>query len=91
MHAPTVRDQIVACSLLTPVELENAYTISGGHIHHGEHALDQLLFMRPTPDTARYQSPIQNLFFAGSGSHPGGGVSCGPGYLAAQSILQAGD
>ena len=54
---------------------------------HAEHALDQLLFMRPTPQTARYATPISGLFLGGAGSHPGGGVSAAAGVLAARAIL----
>jgi phytoene dehydrogenase-like protein len=87
--APGTRQRIVAREVLCPSELEARYRLTGGHIHHGEHALDQLLFMRPTPALARYATPIAGLFLGGSGSHPGGGVTCQPGALAAQAILRA--
>jgi phytoene dehydrogenase-like protein len=43
--------------------------------------------MRPTPDLAHYATAISGLYLGGSGSHPGGGVTCGPGALAAQAML----
>jgi phytoene dehydrogenase-like protein len=85
--APGTKNQIVAREVLSPADLEDRYGLTGGHIHHGEHALDQLLFMRPTPTLARYRTPIDGLVLGGSGSHPGGGVTCQPGALAAQAIL----
>jgi phytoene dehydrogenase-like protein len=85
--APGTKDGIVACEVLSPRDIEDRYGLTGGHIHHGEHALDQLFFMRPTPALARYQTPIEGLYLGGSGSHPGGGVTCQPGALAAQAIL----
>ncbi len=84
---PEVRAKLVAMEVLTPADLESRYGLAGGHLHHGEHALDQLLFMRPTPETARYATPIAGLFLAGSGSHPGGGVTGVPGWLAAGAVL----
>ncbi len=87
--APGTRDKIVACEILNPADLEERYGLTGGHIHHGEHALDQLLFMRPTPKLARYKTPIEGLYLGGSGSHPSGGVTCQPGALAAEAILKA--
>jgi len=86
--APGTRARIVAREVLSPAELETRYGLTGGHIHHGEHALDQLLFMRPTPKLARYKTPIKGLYLGGSGSHPGGGVTCQPGALAAEAALR---
>jgi phytoene dehydrogenase-like protein len=85
--APGTRQRIVAREVLGPVDIEHRYGAGGGHIHHGEHALDQLLFMRPTSALARYSTPVAGLYLGGSGSHPGGGVTCRPGALAARAIL----
>lgn len=83
--APGVESTIVAREVITPRDIEVRYGASGGHVHHGEHGLDQLL-ARPTIDAARYRTPIANLYLCGSGSHPGGGVTCAPGALAAGVI-----
>ncbi|HEY5658566.1 MAG TPA: NAD(P)/FAD-dependent oxidoreductase [Myxococcota bacterium] len=87
--APGTRSRILAREVLSPVDLEERYGLTGGHIFHGEHALDQLLFMRPTPALARYRTPIEGLYLGGSGSHPSGGVTCQPGALAAREILDS--
>jgi phytoene dehydrogenase-like protein len=68
------------------VDLEEKYGLHGGHLHHGEHSLDQLL-VRPTPECVHYETPLKGLWLCGSGSHPGGGLTCAPGELAAQAIL----
>jgi phytoene dehydrogenase-like protein len=86
--APGTRDRILAREVLCPAEIERRYGLTGGHIHHGEHALDQLLFMRPAPALARYRTPIEGLYLGGSGSHPGGGVTGRPGALAARAVLE---
>jgi phytoene dehydrogenase-like protein len=80
---PGLRQRIVASETLTPADLEARYNLPGGHLHHGEHALDQLLFVRPSHRLAHYATPIAGLFLAGSGSHPGGGITGVPGWLAA--------
>jgi len=85
-YAPGLRDLIVAKEVLTPADIESRYGVTGGHIHHGEHALDQLI-TRPTPETAQYDSPFGGLFCCGGSCHPGGGVSGVPGALAARAIL----
>ncbi|HEX5760333.1 MAG TPA: NAD(P)/FAD-dependent oxidoreductase [Thermoanaerobaculia bacterium] len=87
-HAPGVRDRIVAQELLTPVDLEARYALTGGQLHHGEPALDQLLVMRPTPSAARYATSVPGLYLGGSGSHAGGGVTCTAGWLAAGAALR---
>lgn len=86
-HAPGVRSKLVAKEVLTPVDLETTFALTGGQLHHGELALDQLLMMRPVPSAPRYQTTIPGLFLGGSGSHPGGGVRPTAGLLAAEAVL----
>jgi phytoene dehydrogenase-like protein len=85
-HAPGVHAVEVAREVLTPADLAERYGLTGGHLHHGEHALDQLL-VRPAPECARYATSIAGLFLCGGGSWPGGGLTCAPGYLAAKEVL----
>jgi phytoene dehydrogenase-like protein len=77
----------VASEVLSPVDLETRYSLTHGHIYHGEHAVDQLI-ARPFLSCARYTTPINGLYLCGSGSHPGGGITCMPGYLAAKTMLK---
>ena len=84
---PGVADQILGHRLTTPLDMENRYGLTEGHVFHGEHAPDQLMSLRPTVETGRYTTPIGGLFLCGSGSHPGGGITCAPGALGAAAIL----
>ena len=86
-YAPDIASSVVASEVLSPVDLENRYSLTNGHIFHGEHAVDQLI-TRPIPSCARYATPIDGLYLCGSGSHPGGGITCMPGYLGAKMILE---
>ncbi len=86
-HLPGIQDGIVDQELLTPTDLEKQYALPGGHLYHGEHALDQLLFLRPSLQLAQYRTPIGGLFLGGSGNHPGGGITGMPGHLAARTAL----
>ncbi len=86
-YLPDLRQSILGAQVQSPVDLERTYGVSGGHLHHGEHATDQLV-LRPTPECARYATPFRGLFLCGSGSHPGGGITCAPGALATQAILR---
>jgi phytoene dehydrogenase-like protein len=87
-YAPDLEPAIVGSEVLSPADLESSYGLSGGHLHHGEHSTDQLL-VRPTPECARYRTPFEGLFLCGSGSHPGGGITCAPGALAARTMLRS--
>lgn len=87
-HFPGLESTVVARRVLSPLDLEALYGTTGGHLHHGEHALDQLL-VRPHPGCVGYVTPLRGLFLCGSGSHPGGGLTCAPGRLAARSIESA--
>jgi phytoene dehydrogenase-like protein len=86
-YAPGIREQILHTELLTPVDIEREFRISGGHWHHGELALDQFLMLRPVARSAQYASPLNGLFLCGAGSHPGGGVMGSAGRNAAHAIL----
>lgn len=87
-HAPGFKDSILHRQVLTPLDLGQRYSLSGGHPYHAEMALDQLFFMRPVPGWARYRTPIDQLYLCGSGTHPGGGINGLPGYYAAKEILK---
>ncbi|MDH3254384.1 MAG: NAD(P)/FAD-dependent oxidoreductase [Acidobacteriota bacterium] len=86
-YASGIRDLTVGHRVLSPVDLESAYGVSGGHLLHGEHAADQLL-TRPVGGCTGYTTPFQGLYLCGSGSHPGGGMTCAPGAFAARKILR---
>jgi phytoene dehydrogenase-like protein len=87
-YAPNIRKQIIHQELLTPADLEREYRVSGGHWHHTEMAVDQMLMMRPTYDAAQYRTPIPGLFLCSAGCHPGGDLVGSAGYNAAREILR---
>jgi phytoene dehydrogenase-like protein len=86
-YAPNLPNIVEATHVITPEDLETAYGFTGGHIFHGELALDQLFTMRPVLDWARYQSPIKGLFLCGNGTHPGNGLTGASGANAAKEII----
>src|SRR5947208_14983585 len=87
-YAPNIRDIVEHRQVLTPLDLERRFGISGGNIFHGEMALDQMFVLRPVAGYARYRTPIRGYYLCGSGAHPGGGVMGAPGYNAAREILK---
>jgi phytoene dehydrogenase-like protein len=86
--APGVKDLIIAGQVLTPLDLEETYGLSGGHIHHGEQTLDQFFTFRPLIGWAQYRTPLKRLYLCGAGTHPGGGLTGLPGANAAREITR---
>jgi phytoene dehydrogenase-like protein len=87
-YAPNLPEMILTHQIITPLDLEEVYGLTGGQIFHGDLALDQFFTMRPLLDWARYRTPIQNLYLCGSGTHPGTGLTGGSGANAAREILK---
>ena len=85
--APGLRDKMLHCQVVTPLDLERRYGLTEGSIYHGQMGLDQMLVMRPIPGWSRYETPLRNLYLCGAGAHPGGGVTGAPGYNAARAVL----
>ena len=88
-YAPNLPELILTHQIITPHDLEEKYGMTGGQIFHGDLALDQFFTMRPLLDWARYETPIENLYLCGSGTHPGAGLTGGSGANAAREILRA--
>ncbi len=89
-YAPDIAEQIVASELLTPVDIEREFHMKGGHWHHGEISLDQVMMMRPFPGATQYGTAVDGLYLCGAGSHPGGGVMGLAGRNAAREIIKRG-
>ncbi len=87
-YAPNLPELILTHQIITPLDLEEKYGLTGGQIFHGELALDQFFTMRPLLDWARYQTPIEKLYLCGSGTHPGAGLTGGSGANASREILK---
>jgi phytoene dehydrogenase-like protein len=87
-YAPGIEQQVIAAQVITPAELERDYGFAGGHIFHGELALDQLLTMRPLLGYAQYRGPVDGLYLCSGGTHPGGFLTGGCGRNAAREIAR---
>ncbi len=87
-YVPNMSSIIEHRQVLTPLDLERRFGITGGNIFHGEMSLDQMFVMRPVAGWARYRTPVRGLYLCGSGAHPGGGVMGAPGYNCAREMLK---
>ena len=88
IYSHGIGNAIVGSEVLSPKDLEERYSLTEGHIYHGEHFVDQLI-TRPVSSCMNYHTPVPGLYLCGSGSHPGGGITCAPGSMAAAEILRS--
>jgi phytoene dehydrogenase-like protein len=88
-YAPNIENLILHRQVLTPHDIERITGLSEGNIFQGELALQQLFFLRPSPEWAKYRTPIRGYWQCGAGTHPGGGIMGASGRLAALEILKA--
>jgi len=86
-HAPGLAGIVADRSVLTPALVERELGLSGGHLYHAEPGLDQFFTWRPVLGLARHRLAVPGLYLCGSGAHPGGGITGGPGRNAAREIL----
>jgi len=86
-YAPGFRTSVLGRQVLSPLDLEQIFGLTGGDIFHGALSLDQLFWARPMLGYADYRGPLKGLYLCGSGAHPGGGVTGAPGHNAARAIL----
>jgi phytoene dehydrogenase-like protein len=86
-YAPDLRSVILHTEVLSPLDLEDRFAMSGGHQFHGDLMPGQLFDSRPVPGCSGAVTPIEGLFLCGAGTHPGGCVWGAPGQRAAQRIL----
>jgi phytoene dehydrogenase-like protein len=86
--APNFTRSVIARQVLSPVDLEQRFGLTGGNIMQGVMSLSSLSFMRPVPGYADYRTPVRNLYLCGAATHPGGGVMGACGYNAAREILR---
>jgi len=87
-YAPGFRRSVLGRQVLTPLDLERRFGLTGGNIFQGAMGLTQLHFMRPLPGYADYRTPVPGLYLCGAATHPGGGVMGACGYNAAREVLR---
>jgi phytoene dehydrogenase-like protein len=86
-YAPGFKNSVIARQVLSPLDIERTFSLTGGNIFQGAMTLNQLFFMRPVVGWSGYTTPIKGLYLCGSAAHPGGGVIGAAGWNAARVIL----
>ena len=89
-YAPNVPAAIEHRQVLSPLDLERTFGITGGNIMQGAMNANQLFSFRPVAGWADHRTPLAGLYLCGAASHPGGGVMGACGKNAAEEILRDG-
>lgn len=87
-YAPNLPAAIEHRQVLSPLDLEREFRLTGGNIMQGAMPLHQLFCMRPVAGWADHRTPVGGLYLCGAASHPGGGVMGVCGRNAAEEILR---
>jgi phytoene dehydrogenase-like protein len=87
-QAPGFAASVLGRQVLSPLDLERVFGLTGGDIMHGALSLDQMFSARPVLGHGDYRTPLAGLYQCGSGTHPGGGVTGAPGHNAAREVLR---
>ncbi len=88
--APNVPASVLHRQVLSPLDLERTFSLTGGNIFQGAMPAHQLYNLRPVPGWSDYRTPIKGLYLCGSAAHPGGGVMGACGRNAAREMLRDG-
>jgi beta-carotene ketolase (CrtO type) len=88
-YAPNVKNALIARSVESPAELGERLGAYNGNYYHIDMTLEQMVFFRPLPELANYQTPIDGLYLTGAGTHPGGSISGMPGRNCAHVFLSS--
>ena len=87
-YAPNFSGSVLHRQMLSPLDLERRFALTGGNIFHGAMHLHQLFGFRPVPGWADCRTPLRGLYLCGAGTHPGGGVMGTAGRNAAKVMLE---
>ncbi|HYF24205.1 MAG TPA: NAD(P)/FAD-dependent oxidoreductase [Baekduia sp.] len=69
-------------------DLEERFHVPDGNVYHVEPAAARFGPLRPALGFGGYETPVPGLWLTGAGTHPTGGISGIPGYVASRAFLQ---
>jgi phytoene dehydrogenase-like protein len=74
--------------VLTNVEMASRGNATGGNMTHVDMVLGRAGPLRPARGLGGYATPVDGLYLGAAGCHPGGGITGGPGYVSARTMLR---
>ena len=61
-YAPNFKSAVLDRQVLTPLDLERVFNLTGGNIFQGAMTPGQLFAFRPVPGYSRYRTPVRGLY-----------------------------
>jgi len=89
-YAPNMtKDKVLWQYVSTPADIANKFSNMGeGSIKQGAYHTLQMGYLRPNEECSQNRTPIEKLYIGGASCYPGGLVTFGSGYLAANTIIE---
>lgn len=89
-YAPNIgREDILWRYITTPLDIQNKFAdMVQGSYKQGAYLPLQMGYLRPNEECSQYATPIPRLYVCGSSTFPGGLITFGPGYNAANKIAE---
>ncbi len=83
------RENIIMSVGETPEDIAIRFpNMRRGGIKHGDYTPMQLGYNRPNIECSTSKTPIDGLYLCGASTYPGGMVTGGPGYIAANKVAE---
>jgi phytoene dehydrogenase-like protein len=88
--APNLKkENIIMTTAESPEDIEiRLPNMRRGGIKHGDYNIMQLAYNRPNIECSTSKTPIGGLYLCGASTYPGGMVTGGPGYIAANKVAE---
>ena len=87
--APGTSDGLLDMYVQTPPVISEKHSMPNANVMHVEMVIDQMFMFRPLPELSRYRTPLNGLYLASAGTHPGGGIFGAPGYNCAHEVRRS--
>lgn len=87
-YVPNITDEnILWHYITTPLDIENKFAdMVQGSYKQGAYLPLQMGYLRPNEECSQHSTPIKKLYVCGASTFPGGLITFGPGYNAANKI-----
>lgn len=89
-YAPNLTpDKILWRYITSPLDIGNKFAdMVKGSYKQGAYLPLQMGYLRPNEECSQYETPVKNLYICGASAFPGGLITFGPGYNAANKIAE---
>ncbi|MFH1116839.1 MAG: NAD(P)/FAD-dependent oxidoreductase [Pseudomonadota bacterium] len=89
-YVPNITQEHILWHYITsPLDIGNKFAdMVKGSYKQGGYLPLQMGYLRPNEECSQYETPVKNLYVCGASTFPGGLITFGPGYNAANKIAE---